>query len=105
MKNDLWMLKYARDFLVFTAILFHVVCVCVCVACQDVFRPLVRISEALLGSSLSMWCHLAENSELGKTTVSVCYCIALFIHYSSEMEATSTSMGSTTHILRFSLSK
>jgi len=29
MKNDLWMLKYARDFLVFTAILFHVVCVCV----------------------------------------------------------------------------
>jgi len=30
MKNDLWMLKYARDFLVFTAILFHVVCVCVC---------------------------------------------------------------------------
>jgi len=57
MKNDLWMLKYARDFLVFTAILFHVVCVCVvCVACQDVLRPLVRISasEALLGSSLSM---------------------------------------------------
>jgi len=32
MKNDLWMLKYARYFLVFTAILFHVVCVvCVCV--------------------------------------------------------------------------
>jgi len=46
MKNDLWMLKYARDFLVFTAILFRV-CVCVCCVCQDVLRPLVRISGSL----------------------------------------------------------
>jgi len=100
------MLKYARYFLVFTAILFHVVCV-VCVCVQMFLRPLVRVSasEALLARlSLSMRCHLAENWELRKTTVCV---LSLHAHYSSEMEATSTSIGSvsTTHILRFSLSK
>lgn len=75
MKNDLWMLKYARDLLVFTAILFHVVCVvCVCVTCSDVLRPLVRISasevlQARLSPCSAIW---RKFRSFGKQQ-SVCY--------------------------------
>jgi len=58
MKNDLWMLKYARDFLVFTAILFRL---CMCMLCvlrvSGCFEAPRHLSEALLGSSLSMLCE------------------------------------------------